>query len=382
MNPLALAVLLPLAFTSDEEAKRPPRLDEKVVLTELEKALAKHNVPALGAAIVSSQGAEMVAVTGVRKRGSKAKVTKDDRFHIGSDTKAMTGTLIALLVEKKLLSYDRTMEQAFPELAGKMRPEYKKVTLEQLLTHRAGLPTDLELPSWTRAVKGPVRRQREESAAAALTAKPVVSPGTEVRYSNVGYVLAAALAERAAKESWEALMQKRVFAPLKMKSAGFGPMASRGKVDQPWSHLGDGTPVDPAGTVIIPDNPPVMGPAGRVHCALGDWAKFLADQLEGARGKGGLLPAAAYRKLHSPANKGENYTPGGWGLLLNGDEVAGLLHDGSNGYNYATAVVFPKLDLAVAVVCNQGGKPGKEACIEVREKLLELIVNELRKAKP
>lgn len=377
-----LAVLIPLASGDAAKEKRPPvAVDEKVVLAELEKALKKHDVPALGAAIVSSRGVETLAVAGVRKRGSDVKVTKDDRFHIGSDTKAMTATLIALLVHDKLLSYDTTMEKAFPELAGTMNDAYKKVTLEQLLTHRAGLPANLEIKSWSGVVKDPVRRQRQETAAKALAEKPEVEPGKKFLYSNVGYVLAAAMAERAGKASWEELMERRVFRPLKMTSVGYGPMATPGKTDQPWSHGEKGKPIDPGSPPPVSDNPPVMGPAGLVHCSLADWAKFLADQLKGARGKDGLLPAAAYRKLHTAAHKGEDYSPGGWKLLLNKEEVLGLAHDGSNGYNYATAVLFPGLDLAVVVDCNQGGDRGKEATVQVREALLERIVQQIIKAK-
>jgi hypothetical protein len=46
-----------------------------------------------------------------------------------------------------------------------------------------------------------------------------------------------------------------------MKTAGFGPMASVGETDQPWSHESDGTPLEP---VESSDNSPVLGPAGQL----------------------------------------------------------------------------------------------------------------------
>src|SRR5262249_8110341 len=99
----------------------------------------KHNLPALAAAVVTSKGLVAVAAAGVRKRGDKPAVTADDQFHLGSDTKAMTAALIAGLVEEGKLRYDDTLAKAFPAQAKSMHPDLRKVTLEQLLTHHAGL---------------------------------------------------------------------------------------------------------------------------------------------------------------------------------------------------------------------------------------------------
>lgn len=347
----------------------PYHVDENTLQSELDEARKTHDVPALGAAIVSSKGLQTLAVAGVRKKGSDVKVTKDDRFHLGSDTKAMTATLIAALIHQKLLSWDDTLEKAFPGLAKKMHDDYKPVTLELLLRHRGGLPANLPEGWESISRKDPLRKQRSDVAARTLTRKPFVAPDTEFTYSNVGYVLAGALAERAGKATWEDLMRKHLFTPLKMSTAGFGAPGTKGKVDQPWSHDSAGKPTEPGPNS---DNEPVMGPAGRVHCSLGDWAKFVADHLAGANGKDGLLPAAAYAKLHE-AVKEENYSPGGW-LSFRGPNGLLLTHDGSNTRNYATLFVFPKRDVAILVVCNQGGDAGKKATHQVRDRLRKQLV--------
>ena len=102
---------------------------------------------------------------------SEFAVTADDQFHIGSDTKAMTATLVALFVEKGDLGWDDTLGKAFPELAEKMSPQVRRITLTQLLTHRSGLPHDI---LWL----DPLDIQRGRLAALRVpNAAPIVSLG-------------------------------------------------------------------------------------------------------------------------------------------------------------------------------------------------------------
>src|SRR5690348_4658515 len=80
------------------------------------------------------------AAVGVRKFGDPAAVTTNDMFHIGSCTKPMTATLTAMLIEEGKLHWNTTIAELFPELAGRMDKQYGAVTVEQLLTHRGGVP--------------------------------------------------------------------------------------------------------------------------------------------------------------------------------------------------------------------------------------------------
>ncbi len=129
---------------------------------------------------------------------------------------------------------------------------------------------------------------------------PLTKPGSTYAYSNVGYVLAGLMAEHVSGQSWETLMNKRLFEPLGMTSAGFGSPGHPGKVDQPWGHRDSGGEVRPTQV----DNAPVMGPAGTVHCSVPDWAKFASLHMSERAGKaqatqGEHLPGIA----HAPAGK-------------------------------------------------------------------------------
>jgi CubicO group peptidase (beta-lactamase class C family) len=350
------------------QAPAAPMQDGKLAAL-LEPIRQKHDLPALAAAVARSQGLVVVAAVGARKRGDATAVTIHDQFHIGSNTKSMTGTLLGRLVEQGKLSWNSTLGASFPNLARAMPAALQAVTLEQLLTHRSGLPTEFaDGRAWGEFAKAGNIRQQRLAVVKKAAGEKLNPAGADYAYSNMNYVLAAAMAEQAMGKSWEDLMKQLVFEPLGIKSAGYGPMGKPGKVEQPWPHHADGRPQPP---IPQADNVPAMGPAGRVHCSLPDWARYAADHLRGSRGETALLKKETYARLNTSPPIGDFYTVGGWA----GENKHKLIlaHDGSNTMNYASIVIIPADDLAVLVATNQGtvGGPGQKGCHDAREQLLE-----------
>jgi len=353
------------AFSQDAERGTQP--DPRIVAV-LEPIRLKHQVPALAGAIVTGKGLAAIGVVGVRKAGTEVAATVDDQWHLGSDTKAMTATMIAALVERGKLKWETTLEEAFPDVASGFQPELRRVTLLHLLSHRAGLPPNL---LWFALAKPdlPLPSQRLEAVKKLAQVKLLSTPGSAYLYSNWGYVIAGAVAEKMMSRSWEDLITEFVFTPLGMAGAGFGGVGTPGEIDQPWGHGTDGKPVAANGPAV--DNPAVLGPAGTVHMTLGDWAKFAADHLRGAQGEKALLKPQTYVTLHTPPFGG-NYALG-W-LVVERDWGGGtvLTHAGSNTMNYAVIWLAPKLDFAVLVATNQGGPAAAKACDEASGALIKL----------
>lgn len=326
-----------------------PIAGEPAVTELLAPICQRRDLPAMAGAIVTGHGLQVLGAVGVRKRGTDVAVTTNDLWHLGSDTKAMTATLAARLVERGKLKWDSTVSEVFPELAPDFDPGFKEVTLRHLLAHRAGVVPNL---NWARiAREGTLQEQRLEAVKEGLSRKPLSTPGSTYLYSNLGYVIAGAMIERVTGRPWEESMRREIFVPLKMPSAGFGGLGTPGEIDQPWGHLKGGKPVKDHGPAV--DNPPVLGPAGTVHCTLQDWAKFIADQLRGLRGEPGLLQPESYQVLAKPSFGGD-YALGwlaverawGGGTVLN--------HCGCNTMYYANAWLAPARDFAVLVCANQG----------------------------
>ncbi len=93
----------------------------------------------MAAAVLRGERIIAQGVAGVRKRGTAERITLDDQFHLGSCTKAMTATLVAMLVEEGKLNWTTTLGELFADTVKPMHPAWEKVTLRQVLAHRAGL---------------------------------------------------------------------------------------------------------------------------------------------------------------------------------------------------------------------------------------------------
>jgi len=353
MTVAALIVLTGGALSEGnaEEASSTPASPMADLSPLLEPIREVHGLAALAGSIVVDGRTIGIGATGERARGRNDPVEPEDSWHLGSNSKAMTATLLALLVEEGKLSWGTTLGEVFPEETA-AQPAWRTVTLEQLLQHRSGLPEDLAAPPGSPwhdvSPEGPLPSQRRGVARAFLAHGPEV-PGNTMRYSNAGYVIAASMAEVRTGEAWEDLLRTRLFEPLGMSSAGFGPPRP---LPEPQGHL-DG---EPLGTGARADNPPVLGPAATVHASLEDWGKFIALHLSPPKGARELLPATSFARMHAPP-AGGNYAMG-WFVLENESEGRILTHAGSNGYWYAVVWAMPERGYAVLVATNEGGSKG------------------------
>lgn len=338
-----LALSLVVLAACGDDAAQPDDLS-----TALESIRAAHDVPALSAALATTSGVVEIGAAGTRHAGTSVAVTTSDQWHLGSCTKAMTATLVAMAVEEGRLGWDTTLAEALPGLTG-MHASYRDVPVEWLLVHRAGTWSTFEgheAELETLSDADPVEVQRAQFAALVLRAAPERTPGSAYAYSNAGYMIAGAILERLYGVSWETLITERLFAPLGMSSCGFGAPGSAAALDQPWGHAGPTMVPVPPGPAA--DNPPAVGPAGTVHCALADWAKFGALQL-GAHPE--LIAPASLTRMHTPPFAADAYAHG-W--VLGNDPLVGdfLLHDGSNTLWLAVIMLLPADQQMLLVAAN------------------------------
>jgi CubicO group peptidase (beta-lactamase class C family) len=182
----------------------------------LDSARAANDLPALAAAIVTRDTIWALAAVGLRRAGGTVAVKEDDQFHLGSDPKAMTAGLLGLLVDEKRLEWNSTLDQLFPDVASVMRPEYRTLTLRELLSHQSGL-----VPNPTiRFMESTPRAQRVSFVKWVLAQPPTSARGT-YSYANFNYIVAGAIAERVLVHDWA------IWVRAVLRGAARGP--------SPWS---------------------------------------------------------------------------------------------------------------------------------------------------
>jgi CubicO group peptidase (beta-lactamase class C family) len=332
-------------------ASPPPPALTAAYLAELRAASRS---PALAAAARRRDGALIGAVDGLRQAGEEALATIEDLWHLGSITKSMTSTLVALLVEDGALSWETTVGEALGAAVPDMRDDHRDANLLHLLSHRAALRPNVGTLSLLRfpLEEDDPRGSRIAWAAEALADRPVGTKGESFLYSNSGYVVAGAMIEARLGAPWESVIAERLFAPLGLASAGFGAPGAPGELDQPVGHslgvlgglgLSSRRIAHPPGTGRT-DNPAVLGPAGRVHMSLLDLLTFL----EAHRDRSPLLSAEGWDRLHTPPF-GAEYA---LGLIRRPDGA--LWHNGSNTIWYAEVLIDPARGVVAAAAANDG----------------------------
>lgn len=251
-----------------------------------------YQIPALGYAIVSSDNIDELQVLGVRRVNTNFTARTNDKFHIGSNTKAITSYLAALLVQQKKIKWETTFLELFPELKEKSKEVYQTITLQDLLSFRAKLPAysyDSEKPT-KKQIKGTDNaQQRYQLAKYFLTQKPMEKENG-LTPSNADYILAGLMLEKASGKSYKQLLDE--FGDLLDAKFGFNYPNTTDTL-QPYGH--------DANLKIIPtvENYKLnwLLTAGNINISLPDYSNFIQLQLIGLKGESDLFSAAAYNHL-------------------------------------------------------------------------------------
>jgi CubicO group peptidase (beta-lactamase class C family) len=232
-----------------------------------------------GAALAIGRRDQVVIERGIGQIGwdpSDIGVDPDHAvYDLASLTKVVaTTTAVMLLVERGRMKLDAPVWRYLPEFRGGAKD---LVTVRDLLTHTSGLPAgaDIWAPtpagSLARAIATPLQRE----------------PGVKVEYSDIGFVVLWAAAERAAGEPLHRLLDRRVFGPLEMRLTTFLPGSSCVSC-VPTERRKDGTVI--RGRVHDPTAYRLGGIAGNagLFSTAHDLARFAAmmangGQLDGVR---------------------------------------------------------------------------------------------------
>ncbi|MDT5269138.1 MAG: hypothetical protein QOH49_1324 [Acidobacteriota bacterium] len=142
---------------------------------------------------------------------TREEMTVDTVFDLASLTKVVATTTSAMiLVERGKLRLSDPVSRYIPELKGEGR---ERITIEHLLTHRAGYAPDFDLSDqW----------QGHDEMLKRLSVEPLRSaPGARFVYSDIGMIVMGEVIQRVSGEPLDAFARKNIFEPLGMKDTGF-----------------------------------------------------------------------------------------------------------------------------------------------------------------
>lgn len=274
---------------------------------------------------------------GLADRETGRPFTTATVWSMGSITKPFTATAILRLVERGRLSLADSLGRFIDDLP----PDRAGITLEHLLTHHAGLAPPNE-GDFT-----PVDRDRIE--AIARETDLLSDPGTEYRYSNLGYSLLGVVIEKVTGESYETHLRRELLIPAGMYETGY--------VRPRWdpSRLATGySRGDRFGTLIErmpPDGPYwVLRANGGLHTTAFDMLRWVRASLRGEVFGPDL--AARLRTPHVSRGFEGREVGLAWPIDTSREGAPALGHDGSNGIFYADIRYFPEQDLVLLAASN------------------------------
>lgn len=251
----------------------------------------QYKIPELAFAVVSADTIFELKTLGVQRINTEFKAKPDDRFHIGSNTKAITSFIAALLVEQGQITWSTKFLDLFPELKPKSRKEYQNITLQDLLTFRGKLPAytyTFDKPT-KKQIRGDNAEQRFQLAKYFLAQNPMKSE-SDLTPSNADYILAGLMLERASKKPFKELVTD--FGNTQGIAFGFD-YPNLSDTLQPWGHDINLNPLPPS------DNYKLnwLLSVGNINVSLTGYLKFIQLQLKGLKGQTDFFSSQTFDKL-------------------------------------------------------------------------------------
>ena len=178
------------------------------------RALKEYQVPGAAVAVVKDGKVILLKGYGVRDVTKPGAVDENTIFQLASVTKTLTATAAATVVDEGKLDWDKPIFNYLPEFVGYDPYMTRWLTERDLLAQRTGWPefTGDQLDSFGYDRAEILRRLR--------FFKPRYSLREVAQYSNPGFFVAGEVAARCANQSWNGLVEQRLFKPLEMSRSG------------------------------------------------------------------------------------------------------------------------------------------------------------------
>ena len=316
--------------------------------------MADWEIPGLSVCIIKNNKVVLMKGYGVKELGGNDKVDENTLFMIGSNTKAFTGTAIAMLDAENKLSLDGKVTKWIPQFKLENKAAGEQAIVRDLLCHRLGFRTfQGDFTYWTSNLS------RKEVIGKMGHIKAVYPFRTTWGYTNAGFVAAGEIIPVVTGKQWEDYIKEKIFVPLGMNNtiALSKDLPAAANKAAPYT-------LDHGKIAKIPycliDN---LSAAGSISSSANDMSKWVMMQLNNGKFEGKeIVPLKAIQSTRYPSsiignggtiyNK-NNFTLYGLGLELQDYENRKIVsHTGGvNGY-VSSVTMVPSEKLGIVVLTN------------------------------
>lgn len=204
----------PAATAAATTTAGPPKDFVAKARTLIQNYVAKNQFS--GTVLVAAKGKPVFSEGfGFANRELNVKAGPDTVYRIASITKQFTAVAILQLQEQGKLSVDDLVSKYY----DKAPPAWSRITIKHLLTHRSGIPSYTDQPSFLTDMR--VEKTPEQLVAVTRDMPLQFEPGAQYRYDNSGYILLGWIIEKVSGEKYADYVQKHILDPLGMKRSGY-----------------------------------------------------------------------------------------------------------------------------------------------------------------
>lgn len=325
-------------------------------------SLVDKGIPSLAVAVIQPKIIQY-SIGGKSKILGGTEVNLNSKYHLGSNSKAITTFIALKLVQEGVLDLDMPLSAVYKD-SSFLASAYADITLEQLLSHTARIQpftSGIEFMAIPK-LEGPINEKRIEFASKVFELKPINSE-KEYDYSNAGYVLAAMILELKTGKTFEALLEE-TFAEIGLDH--FNGFPNKENIEYPWGHWMQGKELAALAPDAVYKLEDYMLPAGDISMNIEDYSKFIQMNLNGLLGEDNYLNSENYYLAHFGKEK---YSYGWGNYELEGRTES--THDGSVGTFYCHTVVSPGCRIAISIMMNSALEDHVNAIYELRERLID-----------
>ncbi len=329
-------VLLPLLAVATAHAEEPAIAK---IRKDIQAAMKKSPVKGMSVAVVKDGKVVLLEGFGYADVARRKKATADTVYEIGSSTKAFTALLAAQAAQEGKLSLKDRPSKYLPAFRLKDKNANDKITIEDMLSHRSGLPR-VDLAWYVHDFP------REDLLQILARAEPTAPLGVVWQYQNLMFLSVGMIEEKVYGLPFDALLADRFFRPLGMEHSGSTYAVTRAERELAtgYSEEGDPLPLKPIDRIA---------PAGSISSSARDMAKYLQMLLANGAFEGRQVFAKeAIEETRKPriAMPGGQY---GLGWMLSTFHDAPTVFHGGNIDGFSAMVsLIPSEGLGVVALSN------------------------------